>query len=64
MAVDTFPKRKTKIDDPHFGNYKKINSYYDYCDYKYGDYLYEDDDMKFIWGMKSYDDLSPGEANL
>ncbi len=42
----------------------KVDSYHDYCDYKYGEYLYEDDDMKFIWGIKAYDDLSSGEANL
>ena len=31
-------------------------------DDKYGDHLFENDDMKFIWGIKSLDDLSSCDA--
>lgn len=31
---------------------------------KYGDCSLENDDMKFIWGVKSWDDLSDSDANL
>ena len=31
---------------------------------KYGDCSLETDDMKFIWGIKSWDCLSPSDANL
>ena len=33
-------------------------------DKKYGDCSLETDDYKFIWGLKSYDDLSDGECNM
>jgi hypothetical protein len=31
---------------------------------KYVDYALEDDDFKFIWGIKSYDDLSSSDCNM
>ena len=33
-------------------------------DKKYGDYALENDDFKFIWGIKSYDDLSSSNCNM
>jgi len=33
-------------------------------DKKYGDYALEDDDFKFIWGIKSWDDLSGRDCNM
>lgn len=33
-------------------------------DKKYGDYVLENDEYKFIWGIKSYDDLSQSDANF
>ena len=33
-------------------------------DEKYGDCSLETDDIKFIWGVKSWDDLSGANANL
>lgn len=33
-------------------------------DEKYGNCSLEDDDFKFIWGVKSWDDLSDADANL
>lgn len=38
--------------------YKKENKYVEEMDKKYGDYTLETDDYKFIWGVKSFDDLS------
>lgn len=38
-----------------------------YCkkmDKKYGDFAFETDDIKFIWGVKSWDDLSDHDACL
>ncbi len=40
------------------------DDYYEYCDYKYGNYTVETDEMKFIWGVKAYDDFSNCDANL
>lgn len=42
----------------------KADEYYEEMDKKYGDYGLENDDYKFIWGVKSFDDLSSDEANL
>lgn len=36
----------------------KENKYQDEMDKKYGDCSLENDDLKFIWGIKSFDDLS------
>ena len=33
-------------------------------DRKYGNYMLEDDDYKFIWGVKSWDDLSGRDVNM
>lgn len=44
--------------------YRKEEKYTKEMDEKYGDYALEDDDLKFIWGVKSWDDLSGSEANL
>jgi hypothetical protein len=33
-------------------------------DKKYGNYAIEDDDFKFIWGVKSWDDLSGSDCNM
>lgn len=45
-------------------SYKKQEKYDDAMDRKYGDYALEDDDFKFIWGIKSWDDLSGVDANI
>lgn len=42
----------------------KENKYLKKMDEKYGDYSLENDDMKFIWGVKSWDDLTTQDANL
>lgn len=44
--------------------YRKREKYINEMNEKYGDYALEDDDFKFIWGVKSWDDLSGSEANL
>lgn len=44
--------------------YKKEKKYIKEMDNKYGDYLLENDDTKFVWGVKSWDDLSGSDANL
>lgn len=44
--------------------YKKDIKYTMKMDKKYGDSSLENDEIKFVWGMKSYDDLSGSEANL
>lgn len=33
-------------------------------DRKYGNYMLEDDDYKFIWGVKSWDDLSGKDVSM
>lgn len=43
---------------------KKEVKYNQKCDEKYGDSTLEDDDFKFIWGIKSWDDLCDCDANL
>jgi hypothetical protein len=46
---------------------RQYNKYYkdmDRMDKKYGDINKEDDDFKFIWGIKSYDDLCSAECGL
>ena len=45
-------------------SYKKDIKYTMKMDKKYGDSSLENDEIKFVWGMKSYDDLSGSEANL
>lgn len=42
--------------------YKKENKYAEEMDKKYGNCALETDDYKFIWGVKSWDDLSGAEA--
>lgn len=44
--------------------YRKEEKYTKKMNNKYGDYLLENDDTKFIWGVKSWDDLSGSDANL
>lgn len=44
--------------------YRKEKKYTEEMDNKYGDYLLENDDTKFVWGVKSWDDLSGSDANL
>ena len=44
--------------------YKKEEKYTKEMDEKYGDCSLEDDDIKFIWGLKSWDCLSGSDANL
>ena len=43
---------------------KKENKYAEEMDKKYGDYALETDDYKFIWGVKSWDDLSGADASM
>lgn len=45
-------------------SYKKQEKYYKEMEEKYGDSAIEDDDIKFIWGIKSWDDLSETDANI
>lgn len=42
--------------------WRKEEKYNDEMDKKYGDYTLETDDYKFIWGVKSWDDLSGADA--
>lgn len=42
--------------------WRKEEKYAKEMDEKYGDYSLEDDDIKFIWGIKSCDDLSDSDA--
>lgn len=45
-------------------SYAKENKYLEEMDKKYGDSALENDDMKFIWGIKSFDDLSGCDCNI
>lgn len=42
----------------------KENRYYKKMEQKYGDYTIETDDIKFIWGVTSWDNLNGTKANL
>ena len=42
--------------------YKKENKYCEEMDKKYGNYALETDDYKFVWGVKSWDDLSGADV--
>ena len=44
--------------------WRKEEKYIKEMDKEYGDYTLETDDLKFIWGIKSYDDLSCANACL
>ena len=44
--------------------WRKEEKYNDEMDKKYGDCTLETDDIKFIWGVKSWDDLSGKDACL
>lgn len=44
--------------------YRKEEKYTKEMDEKYGDCSLEDDDIKFIWGVKSWDCLTGSDANL
>lgn len=44
--------------------YKKEVKYKATMDKKYGNYCIETDDLKFIWGVASWDDLSGRAANM
>ena len=44
--------------------YSKEEKYYEAMDKKYGNCFLEDDDFKFIWGIKSWDDLSGSDCNI
>ena len=44
--------------------WRKGEKYFKEINKKYGDCSLETDDMKFIWGIKSWDCLSPSDANL
>ena len=44
--------------------WRKEEKYIKEMDKEYGDYTLETDDFKFIWGIKSYDDLSCANACL
>ena len=54
-----------KIDDLKTERaWKKESKYLEKMDDKYGDYALETDDYKFIWGVKSWDDLSGHDVNM
>ena len=42
--------------------YRKENKYFEEMNEKYGDCSLETDDYKFIWGVKSWDDLTGADA--
>lgn len=42
--------------------WRKGDKYLEEMDKKYGNYALETDDMKFIWGIKSWDDLTGKDA--
>ena len=44
--------------------WRKEEKYIKEMDKEYGDYTLETDDLKFIWGVKSFDDLSSSNACL
>lgn len=44
--------------------YRKESKYNKKMNEKYGDCTLENDDIKFIWGLKSWCDLSTSDANL
>ena len=44
--------------------WREEEKYIKEMDKEYGDYTLETDDLKFIWGIKSYDDLSCADACL
>lgn len=44
--------------------WEKEGKYIEQMDKKYGNSLYETDELKFIWGVKNWFDLSGGDANL
>jgi hypothetical protein len=61
--VEHFPFKQ--IDDFRTERaYRKQEKYTKEMDEKYGDCLLEDDDIKFIWGVKSWDCLTGSDANL
>lgn len=44
--------------------YYRMEKYYNKIEKEYGDVNKEDDKFKFIWGIKSYDDLCSAECGL
>lgn len=42
--------------------WRKENKYLEAMDKKYGNYALETDDLKFIWGVKSWDDITSKDA--
>lgn len=56
--LDKINDFKTKIE------YRKENKYLEEMDKKYGNCALETDDYKFIWGVKSWDDLTGADACL
>lgn len=65
MYTINFLRRIQIIDD--FFEERATKKYDKECkklDQKYGNYMLEDDDIKFIWGVKSWDDLSGEEASI
>ena len=50
-----------KIDD---FKTERENRYFKEMDKKYGDCMLETDDFKFIWGIKSWDDLTGHNASM
>ena len=62
-VVKYFPFKQ--IDDVLTSiSYRKYEKYCIRMDKKYGNYALEDDDFKFIWGIKSWDDLSGSDCNM
>lgn len=63
FLVNFFPFKQIK----YFLRKRQCKKYLKYAsnmDKKYGDSSLEDDELKFIWGVKSWDDLSESCANL
>ncbi len=63
ILINLFPFKQ--IDDLRTEiAYRKEAKYTKDMDNKYGNCSLENDDIKFIWGVKSWDDLSGSDANL
>ena len=59
--INFFPFKQISALRTRF-DYWKYDKYTVKMDKKYGNYALETDDIKFIWGVKSWDDLSGADA--
>lgn len=61
--INFFPFKQIH-DFQHEISWRKQEKYTKEMDKKYGNYALETDDIKFIWGVKSWDELSGADACL